>query len=112
MSLFGFDFKSDHAALSADALSEEGPRLNTKNPERSLIVRKPTEQVDHEGGRRIDADSWEHHLLLRWIEAGATGTSPAPALRSRESELTTDGITFFKETIQPLLENHCFECHG
>jgi hypothetical protein len=112
LSLFGFDFKSDHAALSADALSEEGPRLNTKNPERSLIVRKPTEQVDHEGGRRIDADSWEHHLLLRWIEAGATGTSPAPALRSRESELTTDGIAFFKETIQPLLENHCFECHG
>ena len=52
LSLFGFDFQSDHSALRADASSEEGRRLNVNDPENSLIVLKPTEQTDHEGGRR------------------------------------------------------------
>ena len=117
LSLFGFDFNSDYLALHADASSGESRRLNVNDSENSLIVLKPTEQTDHEGGQRIEIGSWEHNLLLRWIESGARGTSnqgdsqiggaPAPP-----SKLETDGIAFFKETIQPIFQDHCYECHG
>ena len=83
LSLFGFDFQADHSALHAAASSEDGNRLNRSAPEDSLIVLKSTEQTDHEGGQRLEPDSWEHHLLLRWIESGAEGaqvtTAPMPS---------------------------------
>ena len=110
LSLFGFDFQSDHAALRADAYSEEGQRLHVGDPENSLIVLKPTEQTDHEGGLRFEEDSWEHHLLLRWIESGAKGAidSGGPIT----NRVDDDSSAFFKESIQPILQDHCFECHG
>ena len=48
LSLFGFDFQSDHQALHADADSEQGLRLHLNDPENSLFLRKATEQTDHE----------------------------------------------------------------
>ena len=93
-------------------LPEEGRRLNVNDPENSLIVLKPTEQTDHEGGKRFEEDSWEHHLLLCWIESGAKGTSPAATSRTRKSKFTPDEVSFFKQSVQPILENHCYECHG
>lgn len=75
LSLFGFDFESDRAALTAMSTSEEGARINSPAAANSLLVREPTEQTDHEGGKRFEIDGWEHRLLLRWIEAGAPGTS-------------------------------------
>ncbi len=74
LSLFGFDFASDHAALSAEATSEDGTRVNTSTAAASLVLRKPTLKTDHEGGKRLEPGSWEHRLLLRWIETGARGT--------------------------------------
>ncbi len=112
LSLFGFDFKSDHATLTADALSENSSRLNAENPEQSLILRKPTEQTDHEGGQRFETESWEHHLLLRWIESGAKGALSTPTSRTPKRQFAEDEVTFFQDTVRPILENHCFECHG
>lgn len=116
LSLFGFDFQSDHSALRADASSEEGRRLKLNDPENSLIVLKPTEQTDHEGGRRLELDSWEHHLLLRWIESGAKGASVAGSLGDSGGSIAErsddNSIAFFKESIQPILQDHCYECHG
>ncbi len=83
LSLFGFDFASDHAALSAEATSEDGTRVITATPATaaaSLVLRKPTLKTDHEGGKRLEASSWEHRLLLRWIEAGAKGTESSRVL--------------------------------
>ncbi len=80
LSLFGFDFSSDHAALSAEATSEDGTRVNTSTAATSLVLRKPTLKTDHEGGKRLEPGSWEHRLLLRWIETGARGTESARAL--------------------------------
>ncbi len=110
LSLFGFDFQSDHAALQADAYSEEGGRLHVGDPANSLIVLKPTEQTDHEGGLRFEENSWEHHLLLRWIESGAKGAidSGGPITNHFDNESSA----FFKESIRPILQDHCFECHG
>lgn len=112
LSLFGFDFQSDHMALRAEASSDEGERLSVDAPELSLIVRKPTEQTDHAGGKRFEIGSWEHHLLLCWIESGAMGASQARSVQSSGSEFAPEDITFFKESIQPIFEDHCYECHG
>lgn len=112
LSLFGFDFQSDHSALQANASSEEGGRLKVNDPEGSLIVLKPTRQTDHEGGKRFEIGSWEHHLLLRWIESGASGAASEGDSQSPQNEVETDGIAFFREAVQPIFEDHCYECHG
>ncbi len=120
LSLFGFDFKSDHKALLAQATSDDGRRLNPADPEHSLVVLKPTEETDHEGGKRFEIGSWEHHLLLRWIESGARNGSAAgegadatnPQSQEDNSLVERPEETFFRETIQPIFEDHCYECHG
>ena len=61
----------DYSALTGDASSEEGKRVRREAVSESLVLRKPLNQVDHEGGLRFDTGSWEHHLLRRWIEGGA-----------------------------------------
>lgn len=86
LSLFGYDFKMDHAALTARSSKGDGSRVNRKEPEKSLVVLKPSLQVDHEGGDRFEVDSWEHHLLQRWVESGAKGISAPRELERLEIE--------------------------
>jgi hypothetical protein len=112
LSLFGFDFQSDHSALQANASAQDGPRLNPAEPESSLIVLKPTDQIDHDGGERFEKDSWEHYLLLRWIESGANGVLKIESMPKEGSEIKTKEFVFFKDSVLPILEDHCYECHG
>jgi hypothetical protein len=67
LSLFGYDFAADHAAL----VGGDEPRTNSKNSAASLMLQKPTLGVDHDGGERFKKGTWQHHLLQRWIAAGA-----------------------------------------
>ncbi|MFM7844306.1 MAG: DUF1549 domain-containing protein [Planctomycetota bacterium] len=67
LSLFGYDFKFDHEALVAG----EKPRVNKDNADDSLIITKPTDADEHEGGKRYEKGSWQHHVLVRWIKNGA-----------------------------------------
>ncbi len=71
LSLFGYDFDADHEAL----VSGDQPRVNLLQPLDSLILQKPTLKIDHEGGERMKADSWQYRLLARWIEMGAKPVS-------------------------------------
>lgn len=115
LSLFGFDFRADHAAMTAAAESRDGARVNVKQAAQSLLVLKPSRQVDHEGGLRFAKNSWEHNLLLRWIEAGAKGAAvkkPVMQEADKNSTFTSAGIQLYRDRIQPLLENNCYECHG
>lgn len=84
LSLFGYDFKMDHAALTARASSGGGSRVNRKAAGESLVILKSSMQVDHEGGDRFELGSWEHRLLQRWIEAGANGASKPRELKRLE----------------------------
>ena len=67
LSLFGYDFQGDHQAL----LDEQAGRVDVDDIDESLILTKPTDADLHEGGKRYDTGSWQHHVLRRWIEAGA-----------------------------------------
>ena len=68
LSLRGEDPEFDHATLTRDQL---GRRIDTLDPERSLIVLKPTGGIAHEGGQRFHRRSIEAETLIRWIAAGA-----------------------------------------
>jgi hypothetical protein len=68
LSLFGGDPALDYLYVARKA---SGRRLNLVEPERSLLLLKPTLQVPHRGGLRLHRDSPEHRLLLKWIGAGA-----------------------------------------
>jgi hypothetical protein len=67
LSLFGYDFAADHQALT----DQEGPRVDPAEPDESLIIVKPTDADEHEGGQRYEKGSWQHHVLLSWIQGGA-----------------------------------------
>ena len=59
LSLFGYDFAVDHQAL----FDEDSPRVNLESPNDSLIIAKPTNEFEHEGGKRYDQGGWEHNLI-------------------------------------------------
>src|SRR5262245_58661053 len=49
----------------------EGRRVNLAHPEKSLLLAKPAELLDHAGGLRLDVDSAGHRLILDWLASGA-----------------------------------------
>ncbi len=60
LSLRGYDPDADHFVLTRQAL---GRRVDTKEPERSLLLRKPTMAAHHAGGLKIDVKSADYALL-------------------------------------------------
>ena len=91
LSMFGYDFDADHKALTGG----DEPRVDLKSPGESLIIYKPTHEDDHGGGERFKVDSWEHRLLLRWIESGAKGLDGGPK-RIVRFDVTPAEIVFAK----------------
>lgn len=68
LSLFGYEPDLDYASiLKADG----GRRIDLANAAQSLILRKPTFQLPHGGGVRIQADSIEYSAIRDWIAGGA-----------------------------------------
>lgn len=86
LSLFGYDFKMDHSALREEASSESANRVQPAAAAESLALQKPLLAVEHEGGQRFEPGSWQHHLLLRWIESGANGVANPRELARLEVE--------------------------
>lgn len=70
LSLRGYDPESDHFVLTRQAL---GRRVDTSEPQDSLLLRKPTMTVSHGGGQKLDVDSSDYRLLADWIASGAPG---------------------------------------
>src|SRR5581483_9668234 len=42
-----------------------------KSPEESKFLQKPTRKLRHKGGHLVKEGTWQYHLMLRWIKAGA-----------------------------------------
>jgi hypothetical protein len=77
LSLLGFDPFFDYAQIVQSA---EGRRVVLSDPDRSILLLKPTLTMEHGGGERFPGGGWEHHLLRRWLEDGA----PAPTANDPE----------------------------
>src|SRR5690348_11577591 len=56
--------------LTADT-EPRNPRINLKEPEKSLVLLKPTFSVPHGGGLRFEVSSPEYQTILNWIRGGA-----------------------------------------
>src|SRR5712692_88286 len=73
LSLRGYDPKFDYEALLYDM---SGRRFNRAEPARSLMLAKPTQQVPHGGGLKVELGSRYYNTLLHWISAGVPFGNP------------------------------------
>ncbi|QEG42935.1 DUF1549 and DUF1553 domain-containing protein [Roseimaritima ulvae] len=99
LSLFGYDFAADHAALMA----EHSGRVDADDVEESLIIAKPTDADLHEGGKRYDKHSWQYHVIRNWVAAGAPYDAKQPA-RLNRLEVVPEEIVFNDEGQQQPLQ--------
>ncbi len=76
LSVFGYDPRHDYDEIVRD---DRGRRLFLAAPEESLLLKKATGAVPHEGGARIERGSEAHAMLLRWMAEGLpfAGTNEA-----------------------------------
>jgi hypothetical protein len=78
LSLKGEDAPLDYATLTRDMLAR---RTDVIRPDESLILKKATGQVPHEGGARFAKSSNEYAILRAWVARGAKFDAPgAPAI--------------------------------
>ncbi len=68
LSLLGYDPQADYEHIVQEF---EGRRANLARPERSLLLRKPSGQLPHEGGVRLKRASEGFALVHAWLAAGA-----------------------------------------
>jgi hypothetical protein len=76
-----------YQVLTMEVKGERIPRIDTANPEKSLLLRKPTMAVPHGGGKRLETDSDDYQVILGWIRNGApysSGSGAEPKLVSLE----------------------------
>ncbi|HYV27186.1 MAG TPA: DUF1549 and DUF1553 domain-containing protein, partial [Candidatus Eisenbacteria bacterium] len=67
LSLLGFEPSEDYEHLVKEA---QGRRLFPAAPDRSLLLLKSAATLPHGGGKRLDPDSDDYKLVLRWISQG------------------------------------------
>jgi|694.fasta_scaffold00180_26 hypothetical protein len=76
LSLLGYDSSADHFTITAQ---DHGRRIEPADPVSSLLMTKPTMQVPHRGGLKLDANSREYQILAQWIAVGSPGPLPEDA---------------------------------
>jgi hypothetical protein len=74
LSVFGSEPDKDREAMVRDALLR---RADFVQPERSLLLLKPTMQMSHGGGKRLEKGSVDYQTMLAWIAVGAPGPQKA-----------------------------------
>lgn len=74
LSLFGYDPEGDYQRIVHEY---EGRRIHLTRPGRSLLLRKPSGELKHEGGIRLPKQSDEYRIVAAWLAAGA----PPPSAR-------------------------------
>ena len=89
LSLFGYAPDWDYEAITR---ANEGRRVNRGEPEKSLVLLKPTFQIQHGGGVRFETGSLEYNAILQWLREGASFDSPGSP-RIASLAVTPDKVT-------------------
>lgn len=79
LSLYGADAAADHEMITA---KHNGRRVDLKQPENSLLLRKPTLAMAHGGGHLLSKNTDEYQTLLQWLQQGAKLRSSGPRILS------------------------------
>ena len=87
LSLRGEDAELDRAALTRGML---GRRIDPQNPESSLLLKKASGAVPHEGGIRFGAGSTDYAILRAWIAAGGSADK---AMTPKPTALALNGTS-------------------
>ena len=80
LSLLGFDGDFDYSAVVKEA---RGRRIAPSSAERSPLLLKAAGMVPHGGGKRLNPESSDYALLLRWIRQGTPAGSVKDPFVSR-----------------------------
>ena len=86
LSVFSFDPKSDYREVVKD---QRGRRVFPALPMESLLLKKPTLAVEHEGGKRLEVGSPFYRIIHDWIADGM--------LYQRVDESRLTGIEVFPD---------------
>lgn len=73
LSVFGYDPAHDYNEIVRD---DRGRRIFPAAPEESLLLKKATGAIPHEGGTRFDAGSEPYQVLLEWMRQGMPFQQP------------------------------------
>src|SRR5215475_5906513 len=92
LSLRGYDPEYDYRALINEL---SGRRFNRTDPARSLMLLKPTAQVPHGGGLKLEIGSAYYNTILQWITEGTEFGDPVSATVAK-LEVTPPEILFDK----------------
>lgn len=98
LSLLGFDPRADFERL---VIEGRGRRVFPRLPERSLLLEKAVNSVAHGGGQRLDVDTDDYRLLVRWIATGMPyGNADDPVVQ--EIVITPEQRVLDREASQQL----------
>ncbi|HUS06124.1 MAG TPA: DUF1549 and DUF1553 domain-containing protein, partial [Bryobacteraceae bacterium] len=60
-----------YQVLTAEVKGDRIPRVNLKDPAKSLILLKATGSIPHGGGKRFPIGSQDYNTILKWVTDGA-----------------------------------------
>ena len=79
--------------MSSESGGPKVPRIDTKDPEKSLLLLKPTMEVPHGGGLRFEKGSDDYNTILEWVRSGAPfGEEGARSSRLKELRVSPDQV--------------------
>lgn len=108
LTLRGYDPELDYVTLTRQAA---GRRVNRLEPERSLVLLKPTLSIPHGGGKRFDSGSLEYNVLAQWIAAGAPPPSDKDPVIQRLEVLPDNARLSVGAEKQLLVQAHFSDGH-
>ena len=73
-----------YQVLTAEVKGARTPRIDARDPAKSLVLLKATGSISHGGGRRFAIGSAEYRTIMKWVAAGA----PYGPEDSRENRVT------------------------
>ena len=73
LSLLAYDADFDYTAITQEG---RGRRIFPAHPEQSLLLRKPSGELPHGGGKKLPKDGEAYRMIAKWI---ATGLPRTPA---------------------------------
>lgn len=94
LSVFGFDSGHDYHEIVRD---NRGRRISRSAPEESLLLKKATGVIPHEGGRRFGNTSDAYRTIVEWIRQGAP-YSVADEAKLKSIALAPLTTTYAKES--------------
>jgi uncharacterized protein DUF1549/uncharacterized protein DUF1553/Big-like domain-containing protein len=100
LSLFGYEPENDYEMI---VHKHDGRRVNLADPEKSLLLLKPTFQIPHGGGKLLRKDSADYNTLLAWLKNGANLVHASERRVVALRVLPANGVLFGKDSKRQLL---------